>query len=93
MGTNCHMSQRLREGCRPNACNMNINLALSARAACIPDAIVATALPTMPRKHADVDYNVAMLQEIGRAAAKREEDAAREQGELVRVTCRYFPAP
>ena len=72
---------------------MNIHLAFSARAACIPDAIVATALPTMPRKHADVDYNVAMLQEIGRAAAKREEDAAREQGELVRVTCRYFPAP
>ena len=79
--------------CLPNACNMNINLALSARAACIPDAIVATALRAMPRKHADVDYNVAMLQEIGRATAKREEDAAREQGELVRVTCRYFPAP
>ena len=68
-------------------------LALSARVACNPNAIVATALPTMPRKHADVDYNVAMLHEIGRAAAKREEDAAREQGELVRVTCRYFPAP
>ena len=47
----------------------------------------------MPRKHADVDYNVAMLQEIGRAAAKREEDVARERRELVRVTCRYFPAP
>ena len=46
----------------------------------------------MPRKHADVDYEAAMLQEIARAAAKREEDAAREQGELVRVTCRYFPA-
>ena len=72
---------------------MNINLALSARAACIPDAVVATALPTMPRKHSAVDYNAAMLQEIGRAAAKREEDAARERGELVRVTCRYFPAP
>ena len=72
---------------------MNIHLALSARAACIPDAIVATALPTMPRKHADVEYNVAMLREIGLAAAKREEDAARERGELVRVTCRYSPAP
>ena len=72
---------------------MIIQLALSARVACNPNAIVATALPTMPRKHADVDYNVAMLQEIGRAAAKREEDAARERGELVRVTCRYFPAP
>ena len=72
---------------------MNIQLALSARAACNPDAIVATALPTMPRKHSAVDYNAAMLQEIGRAAAKREEDTTREQGELVRLTCQYFPAP
>ena len=71
---------------------MIIQLALSARAACIPDVIVATALPTMPRKHADVDYNVAMLQEIGRAAAKREEDATREEGEFVRLTYLYFPA-
>ena len=72
---------------------MIIQLALSARVACNPNAIVATALPTMPRKHSAVDYNAAMLQEIGRATAKREEDTGREQGELVRVTCRYFPAP
>ena len=47
----------------------------------------------MPRKHSAVDYDAAMLQDIGRAAAQREEDTVREQGELVRVICLYFPAP
>ena len=63
--------------CNLNARNVCIQLALSARAACNPNAIVAPALPTMPRKHSAVDYNAAMLQEIGRAAAKREEDTTR----------------
>ena len=72
---------------------MNIQLALSARVACIPGVIVETALPSMPRKQSAVDYNAAMLQEIGRAAAKREEDTTREQGELVRLTCQHVPAP
>ena len=34
----------------------------------------------MPRTHSDVAYNAAMFQEIGRAAAEREEDTTREQG-------------
>ena len=71
----------------------NIKFTFSARVANIPCIIVETALPKMPRKHSAVNYDAAMLQDIGRAAAQREEDTVREQGELVRVICLYFPAP
>ena len=73
-------------------CNVYILLALLARAVCIPGAIAESALPTMPRKHSDADYNAAMLQEIARVSAQREEDTNREQSEFVRVTCWYLPS-
>ena len=72
---------------------MSIPLAFLARVAYIVGVVAESALPTMPRKHSDADYNAAMLQEIARASAQREEDTNREQGEYVRVTCRHLPSP
>ena len=48
-------------------------------------------LSAMPRKHSAIEYNVEMLEEIGRRAAKVEEDKARERQELVRMTCQWLP--
>ena len=84
--------KRLCKECLPNACITSIQFAVSARVACIPTVIVAAALPTMPRKHSDVDYTVAMMQGIGRAAAETEEGTIRDKGGRVRVTCRHCRA-